>query len=62
MDQNHKILYMNLLVSGKSNSYLAGIDKEANNMFPWLLNKIAKRENVTGKLKTENAALDWQNQ
>ena len=33
LKQNHKVLYMNLLTSGKLNSYLADIDQQADEMF-----------------------------
>lgn len=33
LKQNHKVLYMNLLTSGKLNGYLADIDKQAEDMF-----------------------------
>ena len=32
LKQNHRVLYMNLLTSGKLNSYLADIDKQAEDM------------------------------
>jgi hypothetical protein len=34
LKQNHRIRYMNLLTSGKLNSYLADIDEQAEEMFP----------------------------
>ena len=33
LEQCHKVLYMNLLTSGKLNDYLADIDKRADKMF-----------------------------
>ena len=33
LKQNHRVLYMNLLTSGKLNSYLADIDKQAQERF-----------------------------
>ena len=32
LKQNHRVLYMNLLTSGKLNSYLADIDKQAEDI------------------------------
>ena len=52
--QNHKVLYMNLLTSGKLNSYLADIDEQAEDMFFQLVQQMAKREVVTEQLKADN--------
>ena len=37
LKQNRKVLYMNLLTSGKLNSYLANIDKQAQERFERLI-------------------------
>lgn len=42
---------MNLLTSGRLNSYLADIDKQAEDMFLWLVKELIKKENVTEELK-----------
>ena len=57
LKQNHRVLYMNLLTSGKLNIYLADIDEQAEEMFSRLVKQIAKREGVTEKLKSENQML-----
>lgn len=57
LKQNHKIMYMNLLTSGKLNSYLSDIDKQAENMFSRLVKQMAEKESVTEKLKEENQML-----
>lgn len=54
LKQNHKVLYMNLLTSGKLNGYLADIDKQAEDMFFRLVKQMAKREGVTEQLKADN--------
>lgn len=54
LKQNHKVLYMNLLTSGKLNSYLADIDDQAEDMFFRLVKQMAKREVVTEQLKADN--------
>ena len=54
LKQNHRVLYMNLLTSGKLNSYLADIDKQAEDMLFRLVKQMAKREGVTEALKVEN--------
>ena len=55
--QNHKVLYYNLLTSGKLNSYLADIDEQADVMFSRLVKQLAEKENITEKLKAENQML-----
>ena len=52
--QNRKVLYLNLLTSGKLNGYLADIDKQAEEMFSRLVKQMAEREGVTEKLKVDN--------
>ena len=52
------MLYTNLLTSGTLNSYLADIDKQAEDMFLRLVEQIANREGVTEQLKAENQ-LEW---
>ena len=52
--QNQRVLYTNLLTSGKLNSYLADIDKQAEEMFSRLVKHMAEREGVTEQLKAEN--------
>ena len=51
--QHHKVLYLNLLTSGKLNGYLADINKQAEDMFFRLVKEIAKREGVTENLKAD---------
>ena len=57
LKQYHKVFYMNLLTSGKLNSYLADIDEQAEEMFSRLVKQLAEKENVTEKLKAENQML-----
>lgn len=52
------MLYTNLLTSGNLNSYLADIDKQAEDMFLRLVEQIANREGVTEQLKAENQ-IEW---
>ena len=46
--------YANLLTSGKLNSYLADIDKQAEEMFSRLVKQMAEREGLTEQLKADN--------
>lgn len=55
--QYRKVFYTNLLTSGKLNGYLADIDRQAEELFFRLVEQMAERENITEKLKAENATL-----
>ena len=55
--QHKRVFYANLLTSCKLNSYLAEVDKQAEDMFSRLVKELAEKENVTEKLKAENAML-----
>lgn len=57
LKQYHKVLYYNLLTAGKLDSYLADIDKRARLLFDETVKLLAEKENVTEKLKAENAML-----
>lgn len=52
--QNRRVLYTNLLTSGKLNSYLADINRQAEEMFSRLVKQMAEYEGVTEQLKTDN--------
>ena len=54
LKENHKVLYMNLLTNGKLHSYLADVDKQAEDMFLRLVKEYADRQGVTEQLKAEN--------
>lgn len=58
LKQHHKVPYMNLLTSGKLNSYLANIDEQAEDMFSRLVNQMAKIQGLTESLKA-NDQLEW---
>ncbi len=50
--KNHrKVLYANLLTSGKLDNYLADIDKQAEEMFERLTRRMAVAEDITEQLK-----------
>lgn len=57
LKQNHKVSYYNLLTSGKLNSYLADIEKQAKKMFSELIKSLAEKENVTEELKATDMML-----
>ncbi len=54
MKQHHKILYYNLLTSGKLNAHLAEIDRQAEEMYFRLVKQMAEREGVTELLKAKD--------
>ena len=51
LKQHHKVLYYNLLTSGKLNSHLADIEKQAQSLFSRLVKEYAEKEGVTEQLK-----------
>lgn len=58
LKQHHKILYCNLLTSGKLQSHLADVEEEAQTLFLRLVKQYAEREGVTEQLKAENP-MEW---
>lgn len=57
LKQHRKVLYTNLLTSSKLNSYLAGIDEQAEELFSRMVRQMAEHEDVTETLKAENQML-----
>ena len=57
LKQHHKVLYYNLLTSGKLNSYLADIEQQAQELFLRLVKQLAEKENVTEELKSTDMML-----
>ena len=57
LKQNHKVLYYNLLTSGKLNSYLADVENQAQHLFSRLVKDLAEKEKVTEKLKANDMIL-----
>ena len=51
LKQHHKVLYYNLLTSGKLDSYLADIEEQAQQLFLLLVKEYAEKEAVTEQLK-----------
>ena len=51
LKQHHKVLYYNLLTSGKLDSYLADIEEQAQQLFLRLVKELAEKEGVTEQLK-----------
>ncbi len=51
LKQHHKVLYYNLLTSGKLHSHLADIEEQAQQLFLRLVKEYAEKEGVTEQLK-----------
>lgn len=58
LKEHRRASYATLLTSGKLNSYLADIDRQAEEMFLRLVKQMAEREGVTEKLKVDNQ-MEW---
>ena len=52
LKHHHKVLYYNLLTSGKLDSYLADIEEQAQQLFLRLVKELAEKEGVTEQLKS----------
>ena len=52
LKQNHKVLYYNLLTSGKLHSHLADVEEEAQSLFSRLVKEHAEKEGISEQLKT----------
>ena len=55
--QHKKRLYLDLLLSGQVNEYLAAIERQAEEMFLRLMKETAAQEGVTEALKSEDQML-----
>lgn len=58
LKDHHRATYATLLTSGKLNSYLAGIDRQAEEMFLRLVKQMAEVEGVTETLKATDP-MEW---
>ena len=52
LKHNRKVLYYNLLTSGKLHSHLADIEEQAQYLFSRLVKEYAEKEGITEQLKT----------
>ena len=55
--QHRKVIYTELLISGKLNGYLADLNEQAEAMFLDLVKQMAAREGVTEQLKAQDQML-----
>ena len=58
LKEHRRATYATLLTSGKLNSYLADIDRQAEEMFSRLVKQMAEAEGVTETLKAANQ-MEW---
>lgn len=54
LKQHRKVLYYNLLTSGKLHSHLADTEEQAQELFIRLVKEYAEKEGVTEKLKAKD--------
>ena len=52
LKHHHKVLYYNLLTSGKLHSHLADTEKQAHALFSRLVKEYAEKKGVTEQLKS----------
>lgn len=57
LKENHRVLYANLLTSGKLVTYLDDIEQQATAMFLRLVKELAEKEDVTEELKAADQML-----
>ena len=57
LKRHRKVLYSELLISGKLNDYLADLNEQAKELFSRLVKQFAEKEGVTETLKTGNQML-----
>ena len=54
----NRVLFSQLVISGKMNDYLADIDKQAEEMFSQLVKQFAVKDGITETLKA-NDQIEW---
>ena len=57
LKENCRVLYADLLTSGRLNGYLADMDRQAEKMFSRLVKQMAEAEGITEKLKANDMIL-----
>ena len=57
LKQHRKVLYSELLISGKLNDYLADLNEKAEAMLSQLVKQLSEKEGLTEALKAENQML-----
>lgn len=57
LKEHCRVLYMNLLTSGKLNSHLADVDRKAEELFFRLVKEMAETQGITEQLKADEPML-----
>lgn len=57
LKENHRLIYYNLLTSGKFNSYLHNVDIRAKEQYDLLIKQFAEGQGVNEQFKTDNQML-----
>ncbi len=57
LKENHRVIYYNLLTSGKLNSYLHDIDIRAKEQYDLLVKQLTESQGITEQFKSENQML-----
>ena len=58
LKHHRKVLYYNLLTSGKLHSHLANIEEQAHELFARLITDLATKEGITEQLKATDQ-INW---
>ena len=58
MKEYRRTVYLNLLMSGRLNSYLADIEEQAQERFGRIVEQMEQAQGITEQLKADNA-LEW---
>ncbi len=58
LKEHRKVTYTTMLTEGKLNSYLADIDKQAQERLETLVEQMKQAEGITEQLKADNA-MEW---
>ena len=58
LKEYRRVTYLNLLTSGRLNTYRAEIDKQAEELFFRLVEQMKQAQDITERLKEENG-LEW---
>ena len=57
LKEHKRLVYLNLLTSGRLNEFLASVNEQAENMFSQMIKEYAGKQGVTERLKAENQLL-----
>ena len=58
LKEHHRVRYYNLLTAGTLNSYLAGIELQAQTLFDGIVKRLPEEEKITENLKAV-APMEW---